>query len=132
MASIEIRGQELLVHIHGWDMVRAMRSTVTVPLVHIAAVRAHPEEAEFDDVIVDSWRGIGTYQPGHLAAGTLNLADGRSFFHVRHRENVIAIDLQRERLAHIVVELDDEKPEDAVSRITEARRLAIEAMKNVD
>src|SRR5580693_4436716 len=53
-----------------------------------SGVRTHPREARFDEVIVDSWRGVGTYKPGNMAVGTVFLRDGRSFFDVHHAENV--------------------------------------------
>ncbi len=116
-ASIELKEGELIVHIHGWDKVRAMRGTLSVPLAHVTGARAHPEEAWFDDVIVNSFSGVGVYIPGLLAVGTVDLADGRSFFDVHDPKKAIAIDLQHEHLQHLVVELDDETPEEAVHRI---------------
>jgi hypothetical protein len=83
-------------------------------------VRARPDEARFDDVIVDSWRGAGTYVHAKVAAGVLHLADGPSFFSVRRPERAIALDLDRERMQHLVLEVDGESPESAVSRITTA------------
>ena len=32
MATIDIQGDHLVVHIHGWDVVLALRSTLTIPL----------------------------------------------------------------------------------------------------
>ena len=83
-------------------------------------MRTHPREARFDEVIVDSWRGVGTYKPGNMAVGTVFLRDGRSFFDVHHAENVLALDLTLEPLHHIVVEIDGEPVEATAERIWRA------------
>jgi hypothetical protein len=127
MVTIELTRDDLVVHVQGWDKVRAMRSTVTVPLAHVTGVRAHPEEAYFDDAIVESWRGIGTYVPGKVAAGTLFLADGRSFFDVHDPRRAIAIDLVGEQLLHLVVEVDGETPQAVAERIESAIRERLRA-----
>jgi hypothetical protein len=120
MASIQITESELIVHMHGWDRVWAMRRSVRIPLAHVRSVRAKPEEAYFDDVIVDSWRGVGTYIPHRLAAGVVHLSDGPSFYAVRDPMRAIAIDVDDEKVRHVVVQMDDETPEDAAGRIEDA------------
>ena len=54
MASIEITAHDLVVRVHGVDRVLALRSSVTVPLAHVAGVREHAEEANYDDAVKDS------------------------------------------------------------------------------
>ena len=120
MASIELKPSLLRVHLHGWNKVRALRGSVTVPFSHIAGVRAYPLEADFDEAITDSGRGVGTYWPGHMAVGTVTLRDGPSFFDVHGSQNVVAIDLDGNRLRHIVVELENESAEGVVARIEKA------------
>jgi hypothetical protein len=53
MVSIHVTRLEVMVRLHGWDKLLAMRGTLSVPLSHVRQVRARPEEARFDDVIVD-------------------------------------------------------------------------------
>jgi len=120
MASIEITRDELVVRIHGWDKVLAMRSTLRIPLSRVRAARVRPKEANFDDVIVETWRGVGTYVPHKIAAGLIYLADGPSFYDVRNPARAIAVDLDRENMRHVVVQIDNETPEEAVRRITAA------------
>lgn len=120
MVAIELRDGELIVRLLGWDRIRALRSSVTVPFAHVAGVRAHPSEAYFDDAIVDSTRGVGTYVPGVLAVGTVELADGRAFYDVWDPRQAIAIDLVNEPLQHLVVEVRGEAPEETVQRIQQA------------
>ncbi len=120
MASIEITRDELIVHIHGWDKVLAMRGSLRIPMAHVRAARARPKEANFDDVIVESWRGVGTYVPHRVAAGLVYLADGASFYDVHNPALAIAVDVDRENVRHVVIEIDDEQPEEAVRRIEAA------------
>lgn len=126
MASVEITPRELVVRVHGVDRILAMRNSVTVPLAHVAGVRAHAAEARFDDAVRDSGRGIGTFVRGRIAAGTLRLADGRSFYDVRDPRKAIVVDLRSEPFEHLIVQIDEESPEAAARRIHEAldRRIA--------
>jgi hypothetical protein len=120
MASIELTPRELIVHVHGVDRVLAMRSSVSVPLLHVDGVREHAAEADFDDAVRESSRGIGTFVRGRVAAGTLRLPDGRAFYDVHDPKKAIVVDLRSEHFEHLVVEIDDEPPEAAARRIREA------------
>ena len=126
MASIEITPHELVVRLHGLDRLLAARGHLTVPLAHVTGVRARGREAHFDEVIAETSRGVGTYLRGHVAAGSMMLADGRSFFDVHDPEKAVVIDLESEPYRHIAVQVDDEPPESAALRIERelARRRA--------
>jgi hypothetical protein len=117
MVNLELTPGALRVRILGWDIVYALRRSVTVRLAHVVGARARPPEADFDHAIFESWRGVGTYQPGQLAAGSVMLRDGRSFYDVHDPERAIAIDLEGEPYRHLVVEVDGEQPEATVERI---------------
>jgi hypothetical protein len=120
MATIEITPQDLVVRIHGIDRVLALRSSVSVPLAHVAGVREHAAEANFDDAVRDSGRGVGTFVRSRVAAGSLRLPDGRSFYDVRDPRKAIVVDLRSEAFEHLVVQIDGESPEGAASRIRDA------------
>jgi hypothetical protein len=120
MASVEIEGRELVVRMHGWSKVLAMRGTLRVPLSHVTGVRARPKEAYFDDAIVESWRGVGTYSPHKVAAGVVHLSDGPSFYDVRDPKRTIAIDVDSEPVRHLVLQIDSEDPDAAAARIERA------------
>jgi hypothetical protein len=120
MVSIEISEGELIVRVHGWHKVLAMRGVLRIPLSHVRAVRARPKEAYFDNVIIEGWRGIGTYVPRKLAAGLVYTKDGPSFYDVNDPERTIALDIDGERVRHVVVQLGSEAPDDAVRRIRRA------------
>jgi hypothetical protein len=122
MAIIELTNHELCVRIPGWNAVLAMRRSVRMPLAHVRSVRVRPEEAHFDDHIIDSWRGIGTYTPRRLAAGLIYLRDGISFYEVRDPKMAIAIDVSNVRIygyqvRRLVLQVQRESPENAAARI---------------
>jgi hypothetical protein len=118
MASIELTRTDLIVRIHGWSIVRALRHSLRVPLGHVVAVRVRPQEARFDDFIIEGWRGIGVYTPRKCAAGLVNMRGGRrAFFEVRDGANTIALDLEGQRIRHLVLQLDYESAEDAGARV---------------
>lgn len=120
MASIMLSSRELVVRVHGWNVVLALRRTLQIPLSHVTRVRVRPPEAEFDEAIVESWRGVGTYMPHRIASGLVYLQDGPAFFEVRDPQKTIGIDLRNERFCRVVVQLDDETPEHAAERLERA------------
>jgi hypothetical protein len=67
MASIDITADSLVIHIHGWDKLLALRSTLTLPLSHVKAVVARPGDARYDEM--EGVRIAGGYWPGSFAAG---------------------------------------------------------------
>jgi hypothetical protein len=67
MASIEINDQALVIHIHGWDKLLALRSTLTIPLAHVKGVTPRPGDAHYDEM--EGARLAGGYWPGSFAAG---------------------------------------------------------------
>jgi hypothetical protein len=67
MATIEIKDRELVIHIHGWDKLLALRSTLTLPLAHVKGATARPGDARYDEM--EGARLAGGYWPGSFAAG---------------------------------------------------------------
>jgi hypothetical protein len=67
MATIEIRDGKLVVQMHGWDVVLALRSTLTVPLVEVRAAVVRPPDAHFDNL--HGLRVAGGYLPRSFATG---------------------------------------------------------------
>jgi hypothetical protein len=67
MASIDIRGDNLVIHIHGWDKLLTLRSTLTIPLAHVRHAVARPGDGRFDEM--EGVRLAGGYWPGSFAAG---------------------------------------------------------------
>jgi len=106
---------KLTLHVRGADKLWAFKSSIEIPLVHIAGVRADPEAAR-------GWyHGIrmpGTNVPGVITAGTFYQDGKRVFWDVHNPEKTIVIDLHDERYNELVVEVDD--PATAVKLIQDA------------
>jgi hypothetical protein len=115
VATIEVRGDELVVQVTGADRLFALKSELMVPLEHVLGVARDEDEAR-------AWhhgvRAPGTNLPGVITAGTFYEHGERVFWDVHHPERAIAIGLRDERYAKLVVEVDD--PAAAIDSITAA------------
>jgi len=102
--DLSIAVGKLMLHVRGADKLWAFKSSLEIPLVHIAGVRADPE-------IARGWyHGIrmpGTNVPGVITAGTFYQDGKRIFWDVHHPEKTIVIDLHDERYNELIVEVDD-------------------------
>jgi hypothetical protein len=115
LVDLSIAEGQLTLHVRGADKLWALKSSLEIPLVHVAGVRADPE-------IARGWyHGIrmpGTNVPGFITAGTFSQDGKRVFWDVHHPEKTIVIELHDERYNELVVELDD--PDGAVRLIQNA------------
>jgi hypothetical protein len=104
LVDLSIVESKLMLHVRGADKLWAFKSSLEIPLVHIAGVRADPETAR-------GWyHGIrmpGTNVPGVITAGTFYQDGKRVFWDVHHPEKTIVIDLHDERYSELIVEVDD-------------------------
>ena len=115
MVDLSIAEGKLTLHVRGADKLWALKSSLEIPLVHIAGVRADPEVAR------GLWHGIrmpGTYVPGVITAGTFYQDGKRVFWDVHDPEKAVVIDLHDERYNELVVQVAD--PESAVRLIQNA------------
>ncbi len=117
MAEIELTASDLIVHVTGADRIFALKSQLRVPLEHLIGASLDEEEAR-------RWyhgmRAPGTQVPGLITAGTFYEHGERVFWDVHRPEKAIALSLQDERYAKLVVEVED--PAATVAAITEALR----------
>jgi hypothetical protein len=100
----------------GADKLWSLKSSLEIPLVHIAGVRADQEVAR------GWWHGIrlpGTQLPGVITAGTFYQDGKRVFWDVHHPEKTIVIDLHDEKYNQLIVEVAD--PQVAIGLIESAR-----------
>ena len=115
MVDLSIAEGKLTLHVRGADKLWAFKSSLEIPLVHIAGVRADPKAAR-------GWyHGIrmpGTNVPGVITAGTFYQDGKRVFWDVHSPEKTILIELHDERYSELIVEIDD--PEAAVRLIQNA------------
>jgi len=116
MVDLSTTEGTLTLHVRGADKLWAFKSSLEIPLAHIAGVRADPE-------IARGWyhgvRMPGTNVPGVITAGTFYQDGNRVFWDVHHPENTIVIDLHDERFNQLIVEVAD--PAAAVTMIQAAR-----------
>jgi hypothetical protein len=75
MATLEIVGDQLVIHILGFDKFLALRSTLTVPIEHIRAVTVRPSDARGEGEI-KAYRVAGAYLPGAVTAGYFWVSGG--------------------------------------------------------
>jgi|SRR5579862_8925154 len=112
MVDLSIAEGKLTLHVRGADKLWAFKSSLEIPLIHIAGVRVHAE-------IARGWlHGIrmpGTNIPGVITAGTFYQDGKRVFWDVHQPANTIVIALHDERYDEIVVEVAD--PDAAVEQI---------------
>ena len=115
MVDLSVAEGKLTLHVRGADKLWAFKSSLEIPLAHIAGVRADPE-------IARGWyHGIrmpGTNVPGVITAGIFYQDGKRVFWDVHHPEKTIVIDLHDERFSELVVEVAE--PEAAVKLIQNA------------
>jgi hypothetical protein len=115
LVDLSVAEGNLSLHVRGADKLWAFQSSLEIPLLHIAGVRADPE-------IARGWyHGIrmpGTNVPGVITAGTFYQDGKKVFWDVHHPEKTIVIDLHDERFSELVVEVAD--PDAAVKLIQTA------------
>ncbi|HTZ74591.1 MAG TPA: hypothetical protein VMB47_11765 [Candidatus Aquilonibacter sp.] len=115
MVDLYIAEGKLTLHVKGADKLWAFKSSLEIPLVHIAGVRSDPAAAS------GWWHGIrmpGTNLPGVITAGTFYEHGKRVFWDVHDPEKTIIIDLHDEQYNQLIVEVAD--PQSALSLIQSA------------
>lgn len=115
MVELSIAEGKLKLSVMGADKLWALKSSLEIPLAHIAGVRADPEVAHA------WWHGLrmpGTNVPGVITAGTFYQHGQRVFWDVHHPENTIVIDLHDEQYNELIIEVAD--PQAAISLIQSA------------
>jgi len=109
MVDLSVSDGKLVLHVEGADKLWAFKSSLEIPLQHVAGIRADPSIAH------GWWHGFrvpGTNIPGVLTAGTFYQDGQRVFWDVHNPDNTVVIDLHDERYNELVVEVAD--PDGAV------------------
>lgn len=118
MVDLSVAEGKLVLHVEGADKIFALKSTLEIPLEHIAGIRADPEVARG---WFHGFRMPGTNVPGVITAGTFYLHGQRVFWDVHHAENTVVIELRDERYNELIVEVAD--PQGAVEMVRGAAGL---------
>ena len=104
MVDLSISGGNLVLHVRGADKLWSFKSSLEIPLAHIAEIRADPSVAH-------GWyHGIrmpGTSIPGVITAGTFYQHGQRVFWDVHNPDNTVVIELKDERYNELIVEVAD-------------------------
>jgi hypothetical protein len=106
MVDLSISAGILTLHVRGADKLWAFKSSLEIPLAHIAGIRADPTIAH------GWWHGMklpGTNVPGVLTAGTFYHDGKRVFWDVHNPDNTVVIGLKDERYNELIVEVADPK-----------------------
>jgi len=104
MVELSISSGNLLLHVQGADRLWALKSSLEIPLQHVAGIRADPSIAR------GWWHGIrmpGTSIPGVITAGTFYQHGQRVFWDVHNPDNTVVIELRDERYNQLIVEVAD-------------------------
>ncbi|MGO8793476.1 MAG: hypothetical protein ACLQLC_01530 [Candidatus Sulfotelmatobacter sp.] len=104
MVDLSISEDKVILHVRGADQLWALKSSLEIPLAHVAAIRADPSVAH------GWWHGLrlpGTNIPGVLTAGTFYHDGKRVFWDVHNPENTVVLELKDERYNELIVEVND-------------------------
>jgi hypothetical protein len=104
MVELAVEEGKLKIHVKGADQLWALKSSLEIPLEHIAKVHADPTVAKA------WWKGfklIGADLPGVIAAGTFYQRGKKVFWDVHRPENTIVLELHDERYDELIVEVAD-------------------------
>jgi hypothetical protein len=115
VVEIYIEGDRLHLDVQALDKLWSLRSHLEFPLEHVTSVRADAEAAR------GWWHGVrllGTQVPGILTAGAFYENGGVVFYDVHDPDRTIVLELNHERYARLVVEVQD--PAAAVKMISAA------------
>jgi hypothetical protein len=104
MVDLSISGGNLVLNVRGADKLWAFKSSLEIPLQHVAGIRADPSVAHG---WWHGWRLPGTAIPGVITAGTFYQDGKRVFWDVHNPDNTVVIELRDERYNQLVVEVDD-------------------------
>ena len=103
MATFEVRGTELHLHLSRLERLEAFHGDVAVPLATVRAVRAV-------DTAWDELRGVrapGTGIPGVIAAGTRRGGFGKDFAVVHGRGPAVVVELEGAAYGRLVATASD-------------------------
>ena len=119
MTNVEIQDDQLVARIQGLDKVLALSSELRVPLTHVRGAAVSPPE------VSRRWRNplrlkvLATDLPYVVMAGSFIFLDGEhAFWDVHNPDRTIVVELDHERFAKLVLEVED--PQATVAAINAA------------
>ena len=107
MIEIELTDRSLIVHMRGIYRFLALRRRVECELAHVRAVSPGIPPA-LTYLPFRATRKAGSRLPGRLIIGSFGYARGEpSFFAIRSGERAVTVELEQERYAALVLEVED-------------------------
>jgi hypothetical protein len=108
VTKVEIKDDHLIARIQGLDQVLALKSELSTPLAHVKGAAVSPPEVR------RRWRNPlrmhvpGTDMPYVVMAGSFLFLDGEyAFWDVHDPDRTVVIELDHERFAELVLEVED-------------------------
>jgi hypothetical protein len=104
-ARVDIEGDNLVVTMHGFDVVWTFRRRIVVPLEHVKGALIDPHIASRGP-----WLGAGRTDAlldYAVAAGTMHVHGRHEFWDVHHPDCCVTIVLEHEPFDRLVLEVED-------------------------
>src|ERR1700694_2034503 len=119
MTRVELQDDRLIAHIQGRDKVLALKSELTIPLAHVKGATVSPPDVRRRWGSLLRMHVPGTDMPYVVMAGTFVFLDGEhAFWDVHDPDRTVVIELDHEKFAKLVLEVED--PQAAAAAINAA------------
>jgi hypothetical protein len=123
VTRVEIQDDQLVARVQALDQVLALKSELSLPLAHVKGAAVSPPEVR------RRWRNPlrahvpGTDIPYLVMAGSFLFLDGEhAFWDVHDPDRTVVIELDHERFAKLVLEVEDPQATAAAINAAVARR----------
>jgi hypothetical protein len=117
MTTVETTHDKLVLTVHGFDVILALKHRLEVPLAHVLGAEVGVSD-EVRERLSHSLRLPGTHLPGIITAGSY-LEHGRwMFWNIRTGKNAVTIRIAHDKYDRIIVDVED--PASTVALVTTA------------
>jgi hypothetical protein len=117
MTSVESTHDKLILTVHGFDVILALKHRLEIPLQHVLGAEIGVAD-EVRERLRHSLRMPGTHLPGIITAGSY-VEHGRwMFWDIHDGANAITIRIEHEKYDRLIVDVED--PASTVAAITTA------------
>jgi hypothetical protein len=108
VTKVEIENDRLVARIQGLDQVLAFKSELSIPLAHVKGAAVSPPDVRRRWRNPLRMRTIGSDMPYVVMAGSFVFLDGEhAFWDVHDPDRTVVIELDHERFAKLVLEVED-------------------------
>jgi hypothetical protein len=112
VVTVDIVGQDLKVTISGWDVIWALKRSLTVPLRNVVSAEVESMAGK------PGWKIAGTNIPRGFSAGWFRRQGKNEFWVSRQKAEAVAIRLRDEKYARLVLQVED--PQAVADRVNAA------------